>query len=123
VRPALPTSRSQIAYDLGRVGAHDSPERRTPACYNAHLEELTHMALIIDEAVIEGLPITTDPAIVSGTPVFAGTRVPVEALMENLAAGVTIDEFLDNFPTVSREQVLAVLTFANETLRQLGQPR
>ena len=81
------------------------------------------MALIIDEAIIESLPITIDPTIVSGTPVFAGTRVPVEALMENLAEGVTIDEFLENFPTVSRDQVLAVLTFANETLRKLGRPR
>ncbi len=63
------------------------------------------------------------PEIVSGTPVFAGTRVPVEALLENLAAGVTLDEFLDNFPTVSRAQVLAVLAFSNQTLKKLGQAR
>jgi len=81
------------------------------------------MALIIDEAAIDSLPITIDPEIVSGTPVFAGTRVPVEALLENLAAGGTLDEFLDNFPTVHHDQVLAVLTFANETLKKLGQAR
>ena len=57
----------------------------------------------------ERLPITIDPEIMSGTPVFEGTRVPVDAL----AAGVSLDEFLDNFPTVTREQALAVLNFSN----------
>ena len=61
----------------------------------------------------ERLPITIDPEIMSGTPVFAGTRVPLDALMNNLAAGVSLDEFLDNFPTVTREQSLAVLNFSN----------
>lgn len=79
------------------------------------------MALIIEDEAIASLPITIDPELVSGTPVFAGTRVPVEALLENLAAGVTLDEFLDNFPTVSRAQVLAVLAFSSETLKKLGQ--
>ena len=61
----------------------------------------------------ERLPITIDPEIMSGTPVFAGTRVPLDALMNNLATGVSLDEFLDNFPTVTREQALAVLNFSN----------
>lgn len=81
------------------------------------------MALIIEEEAIDSLPITIDPEIVSGTPVFAGTRVPVEALLDNLAAGVTLDEFLDNFPTVTRDQVLAVLKFSNQTLKKLGQAK
>ena len=51
----------------------------------------------------------SDPEIMSGTPVFEGTRVPVDALMNNLADGVSLDEFLENFPTVSREQALAIL--------------
>ena len=67
--------------------------------------------------------INIDAEIVSGTPVFAGTRVPVEALLENLAAGVTLDDFLDNFPTLSRDQALAVLAFSNQTLKKLGQAR
>ena len=79
------------------------------------------MALIIEEEVIDSLPVTIDPDVVSGTPVFAGTRVPVEALLDNIAAGVTLDEFLDNFPTVTHDQVLAVLSFSNETLKKLGQ--
>ncbi len=81
------------------------------------------MALLIEAETIESLPITIDPEIVSGTPVFAGTRVPVEALLDNVAAGVTLEEFLDNFPTVTRDQVLAVLKFSNQTLRKLAQPK
>ncbi|GAC1564657.1 MAG: hypothetical protein NVS2B7_38710 [Herpetosiphon sp.] len=79
------------------------------------------MPLIIEEDVIERLPVTSDPEIVSGTPVFTGTRVPVEALLDNIAVGVTLDEFLDNFPTVTRDQALAVLHFSNQTLKKLGQ--
>jgi len=78
------------------------------------------MGLIIEEELIDGLPITIDPEIVSGTPVFKGTRVPVEALLNNLSAGVSLDEFLDNFPTVTREQALAVLKFSNQTLEKIG---
>jgi uncharacterized protein (DUF433 family) len=54
--------------------------------------------------------ITCDPDILWGTPVFAGTRVPVESLVDYLSTGETLDAFLDDFPTVSREQAIAVLT-------------
>ena len=54
---------------------------------------------------------------------FEGTRVPVDALMNNLAVGVSLDEFLENFPTVSRKQTLAVLKFSSETLKKLDSPR
>ena len=67
------------------------------------------MALVLDKSKIESLPITADPEIVSGTPVFSGTRVPIDALINNLENGLTLDEFLDNFPTVTREQPLQVL--------------
>ena len=50
-----------------------------------------------------------DPEILSGTPVFIGTRVPVESLFDHLKAGDSIEVFLDGFPSVKREQVLAVL--------------
>jgi uncharacterized protein (DUF433 family) len=58
--------------------------------------------------------VTASPDVMSGAPVFAGTRVPVHTLIEYLAAGETIDEFLAGFPTVSREQVLAFLAQAEE---------
>ena len=79
------------------------------------------MTLVIDEREIDQLPISIDPDIVSGAPVFRGTRVPVEALMNNLEAGLTLDEFLENFPTVTREQTLQVLEFSKNTLLRLCQ--
>lgn len=75
------------------------------------------MILVIEENEVEQLPINVDPEIVSGTPVFRGTRVPVEALLSNLEAGLTLDEFLDNFPTVTREQALQVLELLNSNQR------
>jgi uncharacterized protein (DUF433 family) len=53
--------------------------------------------------------VTTQPDVLSGTPVFAGTRVPVQALIDYLEGGETIDDFLAGFPTVRREQVVAFL--------------
>lgn len=79
------------------------------------------MTLVIEEKELDQLPITLDPDIVSGTPVFRGTRVPVEALINNLEAGLTLDEFLENFPTVTREQALQVLEFSKSTLLRLCQ--
>ena len=54
------------------------------------------------------MPINVDEEILSGTPVFAGTRVPVSALLDNLEVGVSLDEFIENFPTVKREQAVQV---------------
>jgi uncharacterized protein (DUF433 family) len=53
--------------------------------------------------------VTCSPDILSGTPVFAGTRVPVQALIDYLEGGETIGDFLTGFPTVRREQVVAFL--------------
>ena len=53
--------------------------------------------------------VTSSPDILSGTPVFAGTRVPVQALIDYLEGGETLDDFLTGFPTVQREQVVAFL--------------
>lgn len=60
--------------------------------------------------------ITVDNDILSGQPVFKGTRVPVESLFDHLEAGVSLDEFLDDFPTVSKEQAIALLAIANKLL-------
>ncbi|MSR53595.1 MAG: DUF433 domain-containing protein [Gemmataceae bacterium] len=51
----------------------------------------------------------SDPEIMSGIPVFRGTRVPASTLLDYLAAGDPLEEFLDHFPTVSREQAVAFL--------------
>jgi uncharacterized protein (DUF433 family) len=62
----------------------------------------------------------SDPKIMGGTPVFVGTRVPVDSLIDYLAGGDSLDEFLDQFPSVSREQALAALEIAREALRAAG---
>jgi uncharacterized protein (DUF433 family) len=59
-------------------------------------------------------PIKVDPEIMHGTPCFAGTRVPVYLLFDYLDEGYSINEFLDNYPTVDKAQVLAVLGMARE---------
>src|SRR5438874_9819067 len=58
----------------------------------------------------------SDPEILGGTPVFVGTRVPVKNLLDYLAAGDSLDQFLDDFPSVSREQAVAVLEVARDLL-------
>jgi uncharacterized protein (DUF433 family) len=58
------------------------------------------------------LVISISPEVMGGTPVFVGTRVPVQTLFEYLEAGDTIDDFLVGFPTVTREQVLVLLETA-----------
>ena len=63
--------------------------------------------------------IKVDKDILSGTPVFDGTRVPVSALIDNLEVGVSLDEFLENFPTVTREQAVQVLEYFKSTLDDL----
>ena len=56
----------------------------------------------------------SDPEILGGTPVFVGTRVPVKSLYDYLEAGDSLDEFLDSFPSVSRDQAIAALELARE---------
>lgn len=60
--------------------------------------------------------VETDPEKLGGTPVFYGTRVPIQNLFDCLEAGETIDQFLDQYPTVTREQALAVLEASKSEL-------
>ena len=53
--------------------------------------------------------VSADPDVLGGTPVFAGTRVPIQSLFDHLEAGDAIGDFLEGFPSVKREQVIAVL--------------
>jgi uncharacterized protein (DUF433 family) len=66
--------------------------------------------------VYQQAPIQSDPEILSGAACFAGTRVPVATLMDYLKAGDRVDDFLDDFPTVSREQVAGVLEIASDAV-------
>ena len=66
---------------------------------------------------VESQVISRSPDIMSGAPVFAGTRVPIQTIIDYLAAGHPLEEFLDDFPTVSREQALELLERIKEMLR------
>jgi uncharacterized protein (DUF433 family) len=63
-----------------------------------------------------------DPDVLGGTPVFAGTRVPVKNLVDYLAAGDSLERFRDHFPSVTREQAVAALELANDLLTARARP-
>lgn len=71
------------------------------ACYNVHMS-----------------PIKSDPEIMGGTPCFTGTRVPIKNLFDYLERGRSLDYFLDQFPSVTREQAIEVLELAHRRLLQ-----
>jgi uncharacterized protein (DUF433 family) len=71
----------------------------------------------IDQTVIR-----SDPEVMSGAPVFAGTRVLVQNLIDYLSSGDTVDDFLEDFPTVTREQALAALDWVREALTSGAHP-
>jgi len=58
----------------------------------------------------------SDPEILGGTPVFTGTRVPVKTLFDYLEEGDSVDNFLEDFPTVARDQALALLEIAKDSV-------
>lgn len=60
--------------------------------------------------------ISIDPEVLFGQPVFKGTRVPIETLFDHLEASVSLDEFLEDFPTVSKEQAVATLELGKKLL-------
>ncbi len=65
----------------------------------------------IDQNLVE-----IDPEKLGGTPVFRGTRVPIQNLFDSLETGESVEQFLEQYPTVSREQVIAVLEESKERL-------
>lgn len=67
-------------------------------------------------ALPDGSVVHSDPEIHSGTPVFVGTRVPVQTFVEYIEGGYDLDEFLDHFPSVRREQAVAFIDQATQAL-------
>ena len=65
--------------------------------------------------------VTCDPEVLGGTPVFAGTRVPVRILSDHLEAGDRLDDFLDNFPSVTRSQAIQVIKLALDQFANQGE--
>jgi uncharacterized protein (DUF433 family) len=70
------------------------------------------------EPIMKTAIVATDPEILGGTPVFAGTRIPIAVLFENLADGLSLDEILESYPTLEREQAIEALRQA-ETLLEM----
>ncbi len=66
--------------------------------------------------------LSRDPEILGGAPVFTGTRVPVQNLIDYLASGETLDAFLNDFPSVTRDQAMKVLRLAKEALTASADP-
>jgi len=75
-----------------------------------------------DMSTLQTPAVHSDPEIMSGTPVFVGTRVPFQTLMDYLEAGQPLSEFLEDFPTVSKEQAIAALEQAKEALLARARP-
>lgn len=73
-------------------------------------------------ALSRDLVVHRDPDILGGTPVFVGTRVPARILFEHLEAGDGLEVFLEQFPSVSREQAIAALELAREALTEDARP-
>lgn len=71
---------------------------------------------------MKGPIIHSDPEILSGTPVFVGTRVPVQSLFDYLEGGEPLDEFLRQFPSVSREQATAAIELARDSVLAGARP-
>jgi uncharacterized protein (DUF433 family) len=78
------------------------------------------MKVVFGAEDMKALPISVDPEVMSGAPVFRGTRVPIDALWNNLASGMSLDEFLENFPGVRREDALELIKFADRSLKALA---
>ncbi len=68
------------------------------------------------------LVVRCDPDVLGGTPVFAGTRVPIKNLVDYLAAGDPLERSLDHFPSVTREQAVAALEIAGDLLASRAHP-
>jgi len=67
---------------------------------------------MLEAKIMQNSIVNKDPEILGGTPVFAGTRVPVRILFEHLEAGERLDDFLNSFPTVTRDQATQLLDLA-----------
>ena len=106
--------RTASASDGGRRGQQLGPLGPHVDILLQPIEGAAHMNLA---AVIH-----SDPEILGGTPVFVGTRVPAQTLFDYLEGGDSLDEFLDQFPTVSRVQAVAALELAKESVLTSARP-
>jgi uncharacterized protein (DUF433 family) len=107
-------SASQLAVTVTALCADRHTEANADK-YSSGIENENHTNPT-ENVMSDASVVHSDPGIVSGEPVFVGTRVPVRSLVDWLEGGHTLDEFLDNFPTVRREQAVCFLEEATEAL-------
>jgi uncharacterized protein (DUF433 family) len=111
------------------AGPHLTLTRQAGGCSNAPLLlKLAGFGCILvsrgpgDMSALQTPVVHSDPEIMSGTPVFVGTRVPFQTLIDYLEAGQPLSEFLEDFPTVSKEQAIAALEQAKDALLARADP-
>jgi uncharacterized protein (DUF433 family) len=80
--------------------------------------DLTAVAILFNKPVTASSLIVSDPEILGGTPVFKGTRVPVRTLFEYLADGLSLEYFLETFPSVTRDQATDLLRLSQQRIEQ-----
>jgi uncharacterized protein (DUF433 family) len=97
-------------YLYGVAMTRRSRARRNPSIFSSSTFSLLRFYFLFDMSAddLKGI-IHSDPEIMGGTPVFVGTRVPPQNLIDSLEGGESIEDFLDSFPSVKREQVIAVI--------------
>ena len=95
---------------------HDTPREHARCILPAHLISLTYKVVTAEQKIRLDQAVWVNSQRMSGTPCFRGTRVPVRSLIDLLEGGETIDDFLAFYPSVTRQQALAVLSFANHRL-------
>ena len=91
--------------------------RRCGAAAAAHVKLAHYLTSVnVKKRIVQYGQVSIDPEVMSGTPCFAGTRVPVQNLFDYMEGGEDLGEFLDDFPSVSKEAAIAVLEMARQTL-------
>jgi len=98
-------------------GQFDASSRQPRTARGIMLQSIEAMVMDTSKLVVH-----RDPEILGGTPVFVGTRVPVKILFDYLEAGDSLEVFLDEFPSVSREQAIAALELAREVIAPDAHP-
>ena len=103
--------------EAGPVAFATCAKRACSRCANGAPESRYHLRVTVDQVI------SSDPEVQGGAVVFTGTRVPLKNLMDYLEAGDSLEEFLDDFPSVTREQAVAALELAQEALVTLAGTR
>ena len=117
-----PTTRKTLVVATPTPGATSGHDHLLPSRYKEAGGQATRIFATMAFMKMPDLSkiLHSDPEILGGTPVFVGTRVPVQSLFDHLEAGESIDDFIEGFPSVRREQVIALLERSRQELLRTG---